>query len=95
MMGPDVFVARCVQERDEALLSLDADRILKYMEKYAPEQARALRRYLKLKPVLFWASVHKARCMVTTFSPAIYCESAGWLKEHHFEVPMRSEHCGR
>lgn len=85
------FVVKMVSERNRALLSLNAAAILQYMDKYSPDEAQRLRQHLDSDPDIFWASVHKARCSITTFSKRVYDESAKWLRDHDFNVPAREK----
>lgn len=87
-MTPE-YIHRMVAKRNRALLSLNADDILSYMDNYSPDEAWCMRDHLATRPDLFWASVHKARCSVTTFSEKVYNESAKWLRDHNFNVPPR------
>jgi hypothetical protein len=66
-----------VEERDNALRSLDKDKILMYMKKYGvPNFATT--------DLAFWAAVHKARVHITTFTKSEIDFSREWLKEHGF-----------
>ena len=63
-----------VLERNEALLSLDRNRIEKFAKKYGiafPSSDEA-----------FWRGVHKAICAITTFPLAVRQMSADWLFKH-------------
>ncbi len=69
MIDLDIFI----RERNEALLSLDAEKIKTYMRKYDCP--------IPTQETLFWASVHKARTAVTTFSDEERQKSVDWLTE--------------
>jgi hypothetical protein len=62
-----------VRERDEALLSMDKEKILAYMKKYG----------VRLPPdELFWLIVHKARTGATSLPMAERAKSKEWLIAH-------------
>ncbi len=84
-------ILQMIGERNRALLSLNADAILTYMDKYSPAEGRRMSLYLQSNPDIFWAAVHKSRCQISTFSKKVYAESAKWLQEHGFNVPPREE----
>lgn len=66
-----------VKERNEALLSLDKDRILAYMKKYQVNLPAD-------SDKVFWASVHKAILAIS--APEDKKEqSRKWLREHGFK----------
>jgi hypothetical protein len=67
---------RFVQERDEALKSLDEAKIKAYMLKW-------LGRYPS-SPRVFWASVHKARLGLNTMTAQEKAASRDWLSSHGF-----------
>lgn len=62
-----------IRERDEALLSLDREKIEAYMRKYECPIAR--------NDELFWAGVHKARTAISTFPEDERKKSREWLAE--------------
>ena len=64
------------KERDNALLSLDKNKILAYCKKYdvpVPEDEE-----------VFWAGVHKAIVNTTSISFEKKLVSIAWLREHGF-----------
>ena len=66
--------ASFVKERNEALLSLDRDKIERYAKKYGitvPDSEEA-----------FWWGVHKAICHITDIPFEVRQKSADWLFEH-------------
>lgn len=75
-----------IKERNEALLSLDRERILAYGKKYNvkfPEDEK-----------IFWAGVHKAICSlylipVNKITKSQYEKSKEWLKENGFEWQLK------
>jgi hypothetical protein len=62
-----------IKERNEALLSLDKQKITAYMLKYEVPFSQDER--------VFWASVHKARTAITSFPPDEIQKSRDWLAE--------------
>lgn len=75
-----------IRERNEALLSLDKEKILAYGKKYNvkfPENEK-----------IFWAGVHKAICNlylipVNKITKGQYEKSKEWLKENGFEWQLK------
>lgn len=75
-----------IKERNEALLSLDREKILAYGKKYNvkfPEDEK-----------IFWAGVHKAICSlylipVNKITKSQYEKSKEWLKENGFEWQVK------
>ena len=75
-----------IKERNEALLSLDKEKILAYGKKYNvkfPEDEK-----------IFWADVHKAICSlylipVNKITKSQYEKSKEWLKENGFEWQVK------
>ena len=75
-----------IKERNEALLSLDKEKILAYGKKYNvkfPEDEK-----------IFWAGVHKAICSlylipVNKITKSQYEKSKEWLKENGFEWQLK------
>lgn len=75
-----------VKERDEALLSLDKDKIMAYAKKYQVS--------LPKNEKVFWAGIHKARLGVKSFSEEAKQISAEWLVNNGFKpflYPKESE----
>ena len=67
---------KLIKERDEALLSLDKDKIIKTFKKYGvciPKDER-----------IFWAGIHKARIEVLSFPEDVKNVSIKWLIENGF-----------
>ena len=65
-----------VKERDEALLSLDKNKILEYCKKYSvpiPDDEE-----------VFWAGIHKARIHTNSIPLDAKLDSCMWLGEHGF-----------
>lgn len=75
-----------IKERNEALLSLDREKILAYGKKYNvkfPEDEK-----------IFWVGVHKAICSlylipVNKITKSQYEKSKEWLKENGFEWQVK------
>jgi hypothetical protein len=65
-------------ERNEALRSIDKEKILAYAEKYRIRWPK--------DEEIFWAAVHKARLHVTTVPDDEKDKSRQWLKEHGFRT---------
>ena len=68
-----IDLASFVRERDEALLSLDRKKIEAYMRKYDCP--------IPTQDTLIWATVHKARSAITSFSDDERQKSVDWLTE--------------
>lgn len=66
-----------VRERDTALRSLNEKTIKKYMTKWVGGYPA--------DPRVFWASVHKARLGITSFTEEEKEVSRKWLREHGFK----------
>ena len=66
-----------VRERDTALRSLDEEKIKAYMTKWGGGYPAV--------PLVFWASVHKARLGITSFTEEEKEVSRKWLREHGFK----------
>ena len=67
-----------IKERDEALLSLDKERIVKFMRKYNPEAK------IPENETVFWAAIHKAICVLDSANPGQKLNSTIWLVNHGF-----------
>jgi len=66
-----------IRERNEALLSLDRNKIEAYLKKYKES--------IPKNENVFWAAIHKARLAVTDFSEDVKEVSREWLTEHGFK----------
>lgn len=67
-----------VKERDEALLSLNKQKILAYMKKY----------HINYKPnseTVFWAGIHKAIIGINSATAEQKQKSHDWLISHGFK----------
>jgi hypothetical protein len=66
------------KDRDEALLSLDKDKILAYSIKYGA--------YIPKDERVFWAGVHKARLALNCVDAEGKIISRNWLAENGFSA---------
>lgn len=67
-----------IKQRDEALLSLNKEKIIALSESSGPYEVPD-------DENVFWAGVHKARLGVVTFSEEVKEESRSWLNKHGFD----------
>jgi hypothetical protein len=65
-----------VKDRNEALLSLDRDKIVAYCRKYNVP--------IHENETVFWADVHKGIVAMDSATDEKKIESANWLIEHGF-----------
>lgn len=65
---------RFVEERNEALVSLDREKIEQYAKKYGIEMPE--------NDEVFWRGVHKAIANITTLPDDVRMRSVDWLLEH-------------
>ena len=71
---------RFVQERNEALFSLDKDKIKAYMRKYnVPVD--------NYSDEVFWASVYKAICGIKGAPKDVLEKAHTWLSRNGFSIP--------
>lgn len=63
-----------VKERNEALLSMDKRKIVRWAKKYGLS--------MPTNDEAFWRAVHKAICNIQTFPWDVRQKSADWLFEH-------------
>ena len=68
------------KDRDEALLSLDEDKIRTYCQTYGAPMSS--------DPTVFWASVHKARLQILSIPEEAKEVSRRWLRTHGFSLRM-------
>lgn len=69
------------RERDEALLTMDIDKVLDYCIKYEIP--------IPLNPAVLIAGLHKARCHATTIPEELREESRAWLEAHGMSADLR------
>jgi hypothetical protein len=70
-------IVQCVQGRDEALLSLNKEKIEAFMNKWNAG-------FPYVSEVVFWAAVHKARLEILSFPEEEKEKSRQWLLENGF-----------
>lgn len=71
------YMSNFVKERNEALLSLDKDKILAYCKKYGAP--------IPKNETVFWAGIHKAILGLNAATQEQKEKSAAWLVEHGFK----------
>ena len=70
-----------IQERNEALFSLDRKRIESFMIKFGDNMCTST------PDLIFWAGVYKAICQIKN-APRDKVDAAhAWLSEHGFRIP--------
>ena len=70
-----------LQERNEALFSLDKIKIMAYLRKYnLPTEASS--------DVVFWAGIYKAICNIKNAPEPIVEEARTWLNEKGFSTTI-------
>lgn len=72
---------RFVQERNEALFSLDQNKIKAYMRKYNLQGENC-------PDDVFWAGVYKAICNIKNAPEPIVEEARAWLSERGFRTTI-------
>lgn len=70
-------IEQIVKERDEAMLSLDKDKIVAYCKKYGVP--------IQKNETVFWAGVHKTILYLNAATQEQKEKSAAWLVEHGFK----------
>lgn len=68
-----------VKDRDDALLSLDKEKILAYGRKWGVNEL-----LIPKQEENFWIAIHKARTAAKTLPMAARSESKQWLQERGF-----------
>ena len=72
---------RRIQERNEALFSLDKNKIIAYLRKYnLPTEASS--------DIVFWAGIYKAICNIKNAPEPIVEEARAWLNERGFRTTI-------
>lgn len=74
-------IEKFVKERDEALLSLDIDKITKFMNKYDVPMPK--------NETVFWAGIHKAICNLNSATSEQKLNSMIWLVNNGFQLGNR------
>lgn len=72
---------RRVQERNEALFSLDKEKITAYMHKYNLPVDNC-------SDAVFWAGVYKAICNIKNAPEPVVKEARTWLNERGFRTTI-------
>ena len=67
-------VASFVKERNEALFSLDRERIEAYFRKQGAEMPK--------EDIVFWACVYKCICHITSAPAELVQQAKEWLHSH-------------
>ena len=67
-------IASFVKERNEALFSLDRERIEAYFSKRGVETPK--------EDIVFWAAIYKCICHITSAPPELVEQAKTWLHEH-------------
>lgn len=75
----NVDMKQFCKERDEALLSLDREKIMSHSRKYGVQ-------FNPSNELVFWASVHKAILGIRSAPLKQKTLSAAWLVEHGFKA---------
>ena len=71
---------QCIQERNEAFLSMDREKILAYSRKYNGDNG-----YAEADIEVFWISVHKARTAILGLPEEERRLSMEWLTERGYK----------
>ncbi len=71
-----------VKERDEALLSLDKKKILKFMRKYMVT-------FRPSSEMVFWAAIHKTILNINSATEEQKARSAEWLLRNGFTTEIK------
>lgn len=69
-----------VKERNEALFSLDRNKIEAYMKKYGQPEVE------EVHDDLFWASVYKAICGISNAPDELVSKALMWLHKNGYTV---------
>ena len=77
MKAIPISYSQFIEDRNDALLSLDKGKIKAYAAKYGAR--------ISDNDEIFWASVHKARIVIKAIPESEKEISRKWLKEHGFK----------
>ncbi len=69
-----------VKDRNKAILSLDKDKIMKYITKYNKDAS------IPSEEIVFWAGVHKAILGIISATEEQKEYSRKWLRENGFRL---------
>ena len=72
---------RFVKERNDALFSLDREKIEAYMLKYGESEIT------EMPDETFWASVYKAICGIKGAPKELTQKAESWLAENGYRIP--------
>lgn len=79
-----VRVASFVRERNEALFSLDRERIEAYFRKQGEEMPK--------EDLVFWACVYKCICHITSAPDHLVQQARDWLHSHDMSEQIWPEY---
>lgn len=68
----------CIKERNEALFSLDRQKIENYIRKYKGGKTE------DVPEIIFWAGVYKAICHIKGAPKELVATAHSWLYSHGF-----------
>ena len=75
-----------VKQRNEALFSLDRDKILKFYElAYSKSEAK---KFAKVDEKVFWAAVYKAICNIISAPEDLKAKAEKWLTENGYAIDV-------
>ena len=77
------LIAKFVAERNEALFSLDKNKIMAFAKKYNTSIAKE-----GVSDEVFWASVYKAIYNIATAPPELKRVAIRWLRQHGFTTEV-------
>ena len=77
----DRHIKQFVKDRNEALLSLDKEKIIAYCIKWGVP--------IPAKEIVLWAGIHKARLEVTSFDESVKEVSRKWLRDNGFKEGIK------
>lgn len=78
-----------IKDRDEAILSLDKDKIMEYLRKYNMEGSKPE------EEIIFWAGTHKAVLGIRSATDEQKEYSRKWLRENGFKTDLDYGHMDR
>ena len=82
-MNNKELLEKFVKERNEALFSLDKNKIMAFAKKYNNPIAKE-----GVSDEVFWASVYKAIYNITTAPPELKRVALRWLRQHGFTTEV-------
>ena len=84
-MNNNKMISNFVKERNEALFSLDEEKIRAYSRKYGIS--------LPDNPRVFWGSVYKAVLNITTVPDDVRIKAEQWLDKNNFSRGLGNYYC--